>query len=232
VRVLGKSEAPTCEWRGTMIATGNNISLVGDMTRRGMTIKLDAKSERPERRAFYFDPVQEILKERGKYVAAALTIVKAYMREERKIVCDSMAGFDDWSRLIREAILWIGMADPAESMEEARAADPARNAAAQLIEFLRGMYDLNTPFSTPDLIAKAGEGHHTNSFEGSQWEWERPEFRDFLLSQVCTQRGNEIEPRRLGRWMVRLNGQIHNGHCIVRWEGQGIQNKFVVKEAN
>ena len=56
IRILGKSEAPECEWRGTMFGTGNNITFVGDMTRRGLSAALDPKVERAELRKFELRP--------------------------------------------------------------------------------------------------------------------------------------------------------------------------------
>ena len=34
IRILGRSEAPTTEWRGNVFGTGNDITLKGDMARR------------------------------------------------------------------------------------------------------------------------------------------------------------------------------------------------------
>src|SRR5262245_64507389 len=56
-RILGKSEAPECEWHGTLFATGNNMTVEGDMTRRTLISNMDAGVERPELREFEFDPI-------------------------------------------------------------------------------------------------------------------------------------------------------------------------------
>src|SRR5262249_50851441 len=47
IRILGRSEMPECECHTTVFATGNNISLKGDMVRRGLTCNLDTLSETP-----------------------------------------------------------------------------------------------------------------------------------------------------------------------------------------
>jgi putative DNA primase/helicase len=44
-RVLGRSEQPKLPNRMTLFATGNNLHLVGDMTRRAVICRLDAKVE-------------------------------------------------------------------------------------------------------------------------------------------------------------------------------------------
>jgi hypothetical protein len=49
------------------------------MTRRVVLCTLDAKKERPELRNFKRDPVAEVLADRGAYVAAVLTVVRAYI---------------------------------------------------------------------------------------------------------------------------------------------------------
>jgi putative DNA primase/helicase len=83
IRILGKSETPECEFRGIVIANGNNLVVVGDMTRRVLIGKLDTGLERPEGREFKSDPVRTVLADRGKYIAAALTIVRAYITADK-----------------------------------------------------------------------------------------------------------------------------------------------------
>ena len=84
IRILGKSERVRVEARSTIFATGNNIRLLGDMTRRVIICTLDAKLERPELRQFKSNPFATVLADRGKYIAAALTIVRAYTRNNIK----------------------------------------------------------------------------------------------------------------------------------------------------
>ena len=79
IRILGRSEMPECECQTTVFATGNNISLKGDMVRRGLTCNLDTLSERPELRSFKIDPLHQVMSDRKSYVAAALTIIRAYL---------------------------------------------------------------------------------------------------------------------------------------------------------
>ena len=78
MRILGASKLASIEARGTtFFATGNNLVIFGDMTRRVITARLDARMERPEYREFAGDPVAKVQANRGAYIAAALTICKA-----------------------------------------------------------------------------------------------------------------------------------------------------------
>ena len=52
LRPLGVSKLVKIESHATMFATGNNIQLVGDMTRRVIVCSLDPNMERPELRTF------------------------------------------------------------------------------------------------------------------------------------------------------------------------------------
>jgi len=117
VRILGKSETPECEFRGTVFANGNNITVVGDMTRRTLIRNLDPKVERPELRRFKHDPIRLIMADRGAYVAAALTIARAYWVLGERVKCSPIASYGMWSRVVREPLIWLGLPDPVKSIE-------------------------------------------------------------------------------------------------------------------
>jgi hypothetical protein len=67
----------------TMVAsTGCNLAVVEDLRRRTLLCSLDAKEERPELRKFSKPGPLAVLKaDRGKFVAAVLTIVRAFMQK-------------------------------------------------------------------------------------------------------------------------------------------------------
>ncbi len=125
-RILGKTETPECQWRGTLFATGNNLNAVGDLVRRVLTCNMDAGIERPETRKFKFDPIERVSGNRGRYIAAALTIARAYLAAGCPLRGEitPLGGFGQWSRFVREPLVFLGETDPVESMEEARERDP------------------------------------------------------------------------------------------------------------
>src|SRR5262249_24846685 len=132
IRILGRSEMVRVENRATIYATGNNIVVVGDVVRRVLVASLDANMERPELRRFKQDPLALILADRGRYVAACLTIVRAYLKAGCPGELPALASFGDWSRLVRSALVWLGQADPLLTMELARAEDPEIGALQQV----------------------------------------------------------------------------------------------------
>ncbi len=125
IRILGKSERVRIESRATTtFCTGNNLALVGDLCRRTIVAALDAVVERPELREFNDDPVEKVLKNRGAYIAAALTICRAYIVAGRPGKAPRLASFEAWSDIVRSALIWLGEADVVDSMEAARDEDP------------------------------------------------------------------------------------------------------------
>ena len=218
IRILGKSETPECEWRGTLLATGNNIGFTGDMIRRGLPCNLDAKMERPETRSFSGDPVAEIMKDRGKYIAAALTIARAYAVGGERIQCDHpIASYGEWSKFVREPLIWLGKEDPVKTQEQSREEDPNRSAALQLIGQWRKHLYVGTPYKTGEIIARA------TAFANQ--ERVLPDLWAVLLERAGTPRGQEIDARRLGLWLRSLRGQVY----VIRDENnQSLQRYRIV----
>jgi putative DNA primase/helicase len=204
IRILGKSEAPECEWRGTLLGTGNNITLLGDMTRRGLIGNLDAKVERPELRQFDFDPIDRVLKDRGAYIAATITIARGYIAAGSPKVCNPLGSYGGWSKIVRSPLVWLGKADPVLSMEEARKEEPGRRALHNLINIWHAHLSLNIGYTAAQLIARA-----------TDQEIMITELRELLLQQAGTPRG-DIDPRKVGMWLMSICGRVHEGHRIER----------------
>jgi hypothetical protein len=108
VRPLGRSEIARIETGGvTFFATGNNITIAGDLCRRTITSRLDSKLENPQLRQFQNDPIGKILDDRGTYIAACLTICRAYIVAGRPRLLPRLASFEGWSDTVRSALVWL-----------------------------------------------------------------------------------------------------------------------------
>src|SRR5262249_12684897 len=216
IRILGKSEMPECEWRGVLFATGTNITYLADMARRGLIATLDPQVERPELRTFDFDPIERVLADRGSYIAAAFTIARAYLAAGSPKVCGSLGSYEPWSRMVRSPLVWLGREDPVKSMDEAREEDPMRRAEHSLIAIWRDYFGLNASYTAADLIKKANEQKSVEVAENVyESDWAYPQLRELLLQQAGNLRG-DIEPRKVGNWLMSIRGRIHNDHCIER----------------
>lgn len=131
-RILGSHQTKTLPAGGLVLVTGNNIVYSGDVSRRAVTCRMDAKVERPDLRQFNFDPRELAREGRGVLVAAGLTIVRAYVAAGRPHPLPKVGSFEDWN-VVREAIAWLGYGDCAATRARIFEHDPKRNELAELL---------------------------------------------------------------------------------------------------
>ena len=110
-RVLVKSENVTVDTRAMFIATGNNVRVHGDMARRVLKCRIEPDSLNPEESTFLFDPVEVVIANHRALVAAALTILRAYVASGEKVQTIPFGSYEGWS-FIAEALVWLGLDDP------------------------------------------------------------------------------------------------------------------------
>ena len=126
-RQLGISSAPEVSTRATFIATGNNISVRGDLAERALVCRLNANDARPEERRFDIDLHSVVPQMRATLVTAALTVVLAFLTEGRPETGARPFGrFERWAMAVRNPLLWLGQADPVATREKVRARDTVR----------------------------------------------------------------------------------------------------------
>jgi hypothetical protein len=135
LRIFGdNSKLVPIEARGTSIySTGNNTQITGDLYRRVLRAILDPKTERPEQRKFKRNPLRLISANRGKYIAAALTICRAYVVAGHPGKLDPLNGFEQWSDTVRSPLVWLGLEDPVKSQDAIRREDQDNIKLAMLL---------------------------------------------------------------------------------------------------
>ena len=137
-RVLCTNEGEEYPANRLVLFSGNNMVLGGTLWRRILTIRLDAKTDRPDRRHFKLRPIEYCRVHRQEMVAAGLGILRTFLTEGKTIQTkdekgenDPMGSFEDWDGLIRQCVVWLGnkgiaqnTADPCRVTEEAKEKDP------------------------------------------------------------------------------------------------------------
>lgn len=206
-RILGVSKTATVSTRALFLSSGNNVGPVQDMGRRCVTINLSPPFEIPAARAFQRpDLVRDVLRERGRYLSAALLIVRAWIVAGRPTTrCRPLAGYRDWSDLCRQSLLWLGQPDATASIFEGMAADPDRETLGRLLTAWHTVFG-----HAPTMIRDALKW-------SAPFSEEHVELRE-VLQDIAGERG-EVNRRKLGWWIKRRAGRIVDGRRFVRASG-------------
>jgi putative DNA primase/helicase len=221
IRVLGQSKMPTVVNRFSVIITGNGVTLIGDLTRRCLLCTIDAKVEKPAEREFKRNPVADVLADRGRYVAACLTIVRAYILAGRpKQGGKPMNSFNAWANSVRDALMWLGCADPVLTVEAARQEDPELQLLSQFIAAFREEIGVGKAvrFTAKAIANKAAERRRSAddpSFFGDPGPADGNLAHPMLNAVLEEWRvKGEVNTKAFGRWLLRSRGRVVGGHRI------------------
>ncbi|MBX3316682.1 MAG: hypothetical protein KF902_07450 [Phycisphaeraceae bacterium] len=138
-RVLGANAQVDLPMTTTLWATGNNVSIAADTARRTIHIRLDSPLERPEDRAdFQQRDIMDFVAANGPSLYIdAIMIVAAYLRAgcpQAKGI-RPMGSFEGWSRVIRGAVIWVGLIDPCSTRDELElVADSGKDTLGTLLD--------------------------------------------------------------------------------------------------
>jgi putative DNA primase/helicase len=209
VRILGRSEMPDCECHTMVFATGNNIGFAGDMVRRGLTIDLEALDERPELRRYQHDALAVAGANRGLYIAAALTVARAYLAAGCPYVVDPFGSYAQWSRSCRAPLVWLGEPDPCDSIEEIRAEDPELMSIRELFSLWPTLLAMRTDYVVSRIVEIAEED------AAKPRNLNTPELKNLIL-RVARGKDGRVSLERLGRWLKRISGRTVLQRRLVR----------------
>lgn len=161
-RILGKSQTASSPTRAMMLMTGNNLTFKGDMTRRVLNCRIDPNTERPHDRTFAVDPLKYVLEHRHSMIADCLTILRGGVTHAQDVKTGRLASFEDWSDLVRNAVVWIGTViapgeygDPVGAINTSLASDPDREAWGELLSALYYSFE-SEDFEAVDVVRLMG----------------------------------------------------------------------------
>jgi len=217
IRRLGGSDNFDIENRTLTLATGNNLSIKGDLSRRALIARLDAKLERPELREFRSRPTDRIKTDRGKFIRAVFIILKAHIAAGRPGKLRPLASFEAWSDCVRSAIVWLGRPDPVKSMQAVIDNDPERLHRQTILEEVYAAFG-STEMPLAQLIARVDERRGTDF--GDDWRddegvstYRFAELREALFEVAG--RGHSIDKVTLGTW-CRSNKDRPTGGFLLK----------------
>lgn len=197
LRPLGASAMVSVPTHSTIVATGNNLSPVGDLKRRVVMIRVDANQERPEQRRFARDHLEDVFSRRGELIRAALTIPLAYLAAGAPAIdgLHPQGGFEQWDRMVRRPLVWLGLPDPLKTSEGLRDQDPDIEGMRLLIGAWQAVFkDKATTVAEVVAVGMDAERKHHELYDA--------------LQLICREKPNSI---RLGYWLRSHRDRIVDG---------------------
>ncbi len=191
-RILGISKTATVSTRTLFLGSGNNVGPVRDLRRRVLTIHIDPRCATPAMMTYKNFPVEKVRQQRGRYVAAVLTIILAWRRAGApRADVDSIVTFGGaWSDYCRHPLMWLGHPDPATALLEQVKHDPDGDSLEGLMtEWMKAFG------STPTTVRKAVD--HAYGLCGSD------DLREAMCEFPVEEKGS-INKSKLG-WILKKN---------------------------
>jgi|WetSurMetagenome_2_1015567.scaffolds.fasta_scaffold83305_2 hypothetical protein len=141
-RILGASRRVTLPNNMTWAASGNNMTIKGDMGRRVIICRVDPGIESPDKRTFSRtenELREEVIVNRREYLEALMTILRFGVVSE-KVKMPMWGSFERWSEFVRKPLVTLGLPDP-EAAREAfrRDSDVERETRVALLRAVRRM---------------------------------------------------------------------------------------------
>ncbi len=197
-RILGLSKTARVSTKTLFLSSGNNVGPVKDMTRRTIVIALDPQTEVASARDFKLDPLSMVRNRRTHYVSLVLTVVNAWLAASRPATsCRKLAGYEKWSDMVRQPLMWVGVSDPAAVLYSAQENDPEKQMLLRLLLAWRQCFG-----SVPTMVREAV----SHALSGAVGSGDLKE----VLEEFAERRG-EINRRILGHLIARYEGRVVGG---------------------
>jgi hypothetical protein len=214
-RMLGRTEMVSAPTNTLFLATGNNVQVLGDLTRRVLPCRIDPQVERPQERSFSIHLPSLISECRPQLVQAALTILRAYHVAGRpKQDVTAFGSFEQWSDWVRCALVWLNMSDPNNGLRQIEQDDPVRRELAFVLEAWYEVFESSSV--TVSQVIKAA------------YETETSVLREALIEIAAAKDG--INARILGHWLSKYVNRIESGYCFQSMPASGTRARYRVKK--
>lgn len=110
-RALGGNSVVDVPWTSTTLASGNQIQLTDDMTRRVLLSRLEPEEEDPTTRTGLPDLRAIVRGRRPELVRAALTILRSYACHGYPDTGARLVSYESWARIVPGAVRFAGGPD-------------------------------------------------------------------------------------------------------------------------
>ena len=220
-RKLGHSEIVELPLRISFAATGNNVMLGADTSRRVVHIRLESPEERPEEREGFrhADIRKHVRENRTQLLSDALTILSSFIKSGKPNQgLRAWGSFEGWSEVVRQTVVWCGQADPGLTRQElVDYSDREFIALQRLLAAWAEIDPRHSGLSVNDLLQKLSR--EPRKFAS---------VRDAVLEIAPPTRGDLPTVRQLGNRFKHLRKRVVNGRFLDHREGRSRSSLWFV----
>jgi hypothetical protein len=231
-RVLRESRTESVSNKAMTLLSGNNLMLKGDLPRRILTCRIDPKTELPHKREFDFDPAEVASEMRQELVAAALTLMVAYLQRDDNYqkAPGRLASFEEWDDLVRQTICWLTylqginhipsgegfpeLCDPILAIDEAVRKDPIIERHGRILREIAMLYGVGSSagnmFSVKQLVARTEISHWASNRDDT----DDANLRDLLIDASGDPIRDKINTRSLGNYFAKHKDRVVADLCL------------------
>jgi putative DNA primase/helicase len=149
-------------------------------------------------RRFNRNTLRQAAANRATYVAAGLTVMRAYLTAGAPEVCGPFGSYAEWSTMVRSPLVWLGEPDPVASVDTTQADDPELAELREWFILWLAEFRLDEPYASASFVEAARAapvGFNPNLF------------KEFLL-RVAGDKNGDISTKRFGEWLHRNCGRV------------------------
>ena len=199
-RVLGSTGMPEVPARVVWFTTGNAIIFEGDIFARIIPIQLEPDCEHPENRTgFRFPRVLEHVKaHRADLLSDAYTVLRGFVQAGRpRAPIRPMGCYEEWSDLVRQAIVWAGLTDPHNAVASYVVGADEKKATTTAL--LRAWFDKYGPAV---VYLSTMVKYVDNEKAPELWT---------ALQPMAMDKDGRLSTHKLGNFLRRCRGRIYAG---------------------
>ena len=212
-RKLGVSETHAVPNRAVVSASGNNVTPVGDLARRCLVVRLDANSEHMSARRFKISNLRAyLLQNRPALLVDALTIIRAHALARVTVLPVPLPSFENWSALVREPLIWLGLPDPCETQKDET--DNEGGSLGDIFESLAKVFG-EAHFTCVDVARMVGGMLDSNG-----------ELSSMMLNNGCQEPSSQL---KVGYWLRSLRDKNAAGLKLVHAGNSKVGVKWRLK---
>jgi hypothetical protein len=219
-RLLGTNKQIVMPLFTIWCGSGNNVAIKADTARRVAHIRLDTPLEKPEERNDFRHPdlLGWVTAERPRLLSAALTILRGYCAAGRPSQSlPPWGSFEGWSDLVRQAVVWAGLADPGEAREELRKrSDSEASALASLMVAWPTIDVGGNGVTAAEVLCELNE--HPDDYR---------QLRTAILELCAAPQGKLPSARSLGNKLRHCRGRVLNKKWFDYNPSDGIAKWFI-----